>query len=448
MLQRVLNKREERAISFQTLFASGDSILFSTSAGTVIDEYNVLKINAVYACVRLIADSIATLPMDTFERRSGTRVPYRPRPEWLETPEIGINRTDHFTQVICSLLLNGNAFVRIIRDDNGVVGLSVLNPHKVEVLRDPGSRRPIFKFDSRDIIPNDQMIHIRELLLPGELRGKSRVEMVKENLGLASALEQFAARFFGGATSSGIIEYPGNLTREQAKDLADSFEQEHQGLRKSHRTGVLFGGAKFQKTTPDNDTAQFIESRRFAVEDICRVFRVPPSKLGVISPGAMSYASVESNAIAFVTDTLRPYIAKIEDAYGHLLPKGVFLRINVDGLLRGDSGQRFANYSTGLASGIYSINDVRRLEDLEPVDGGDAHRVPLANVDANAANIAELDRRTIIAQRLIDSGFQPEDVLASLGMDPIAHTGLPTTHLQQLQRLDPQNPDSEYVVKP
>jgi len=446
VLGNLLPGAEKRAISYQTLFASGDSILFSTNSGVVIDQENVLKVNAVYACVRIIADSISTLPVDSFQRVNGTRRPYRPKPEWLDMPDIGVTFSDLTQLAIASMLLNGNAFIRVLRDERGIAGLIVLNPLKVQVSRTSDGARPLYIYDNRDTITHDEMLHIKELVLPGQLRGKSRVDLVKENLGLASALEQFAARFFSGSNSSGIIEYPGNLTKEQALDLANAFENEHKGLRKSHRTGVLFGGAKFQRTTPDNNTAQFIESRKFAVEEIARAFRVPPSMLGVIEPGAASYNSLEQNSINFVVHTLRPYIYKLEQAFTRLLPQGVFVKYNVDGLMRGDSAARSAYYQTMLAAGAFSINDVRTLEDMAPVDGGDTVRVPLHSMDLDAANLADLDKKTMIAQRLIQSGFEPQAVLAELGLPAIAHTGVPTVMLQPISQIDAEDPLSAYQV--
>ena len=446
MLRRLLPS-ESRAISYQSLFALGDGFSRTTTAGTVVTQLDSLKIEAVYSCVRLVSDSISTLPVDVFVRRDGERRPFRPRPNWLDNPEVGVTRTDHFQQVLVSMLLDGNAFIRVLRDDQGVAGLAVLNPQKVEVKRDPVTGAPVFIYDHRDRIDNFDMIHICEMRLPGEMRGESRIELIKENLGLARALEEFAARFFGqGSSASGIIELPGNLSREQARTLVDGFEEGHKGLRRSHRPGILFGGAKFTKTTVDNDAAQFLESRRFAIEEIARIFRCPPSMLGVTTPGAMSYASVEQNGIHFVQHTLRPYLVKLEDGYQKILPPGSFLRFNVDGLLRGDQASRFAAYSTGIQAGFMSINDVRRFEDVQSVDGGDAYRVPLANVDVAAANLAEMQRKAAIAAQLINAGFVPADVLEALDMPAIPHTGLPTTQLQFIGGIDPENPSSVYEV--
>ena len=431
MLSRLFNQPgENRAISFQSLFSLGDGFSMTTNAGTSVTQQDSLKIGTVYACVRLIADSISTLPVDTFIRVDGDRRPFRPRPEWLDLPEIGCSRTDHFQQVLVSLLLNGNSFTRIIRDPQGVAGLTVLNPLKVEVIRDE-SRQLVYVFDNKQRIEHNDMIHLTELRLPGDMRGRSRIELIKENLGLAKALEEFAARFFGqGSHTSGIIEFPGNLTREQAKSLVDGFEEGHRGLRRSHRPGILFGGAKYTTTSVAPDDSQFLQSRQFAVEEILRAFRIPPSMAGVLQPGAQAYASVEMNGIHFVMHTLRPYVTKIEDGYQKLLTNGAFLKFNLDGLMRGDFASRVAGYSSGLQAGWLSINDVRRFEDLRPADGGDTYRVPLANVDLGAAGLTELDRKTAMAQRLINTGFEPSAVLKALDMEPIKHTGVAPVGLQ------------------
>ena len=443
------NNSEERSISFQTIFASGDSLALTTNSGVTMNQDEALKLGTVYACVRLIADSISTLPIDTFRRDGTERIPY-PRPVWLDLPEVGMSRTTHFSQVLISLLMNGNAFIRILRDDQGIAGLVVLNPRKVEVQRNNVTRRVEYSIDNgREIVPHDEMMHLTELLLPGELRGRSRIDLIRDTLGLGRALDTFAQLFFGqGSTLGGVIEFPGQLSREQAKDLSDSFEEQHRSVRRSHRPGVLFGGAKYSQTSAAPNEAQMLESRQYSTEEIARAFRCPPALLGVTTPGAMSYASVEMNGIHFVTYCLRPYIVKIEDAYSNLIPGDAFLKINVDGLLRGDQASRYASFSTGIQSGFLSINDIHRLEDMPAADGGDVYRVPLANVDLAAANLTELEKKTSIAVRLVQAGFDPASTLASLGLDALPHTGLPSVQLQGIAQVDPEDPAAAYPVAP
>ena len=450
MLGRLFNN-EERAISFQSIWGAGDSVAFTTTAGVGIDETNSMRIGAFYTCVLLISDTISTLPVDSYIRRDGNRVPYRPKPAWVMRPDIDMSRPDHYQQVLVSLLVDGNAFIRIYRDARGdVANLVVLAPQRVLVKRNESTRELEYEIDGSQtgIVKAKDMLHIREFTRPGELRGMSRVYELKQQLGLSAALDEFAARFFGqGATTSGVIEYPGNLTKEQAQDLKNSFQLPHQSLTKAHKTGILFGGATYKKTGVNPNEAQMLESRKMAVEEIARIFRVPPHMIGVTTPGAMSYASIEQNNINFVVHTLRPYITKIEEAYSTLLPAEAFLKFNVDGLLRGDFTTRIQGYSVGLQAGFYSIDDVRRFEDLSPVDGGNVYRVPLANIDLDAAGLVETDKKVIMAQRLIASGFNPASVLKALNLPSIEHTGVPSTQLQQIAQIDVANPQSVYEVK-
>jgi hypothetical protein len=166
--------------------------------------------------------------------------------------------------------------------------------------------------------------------------------------------------------------------------------------------------------------------------------------IGITTAGAMSYASVEQNNINFVVHTLRPYISKLEDAYSTLLPSEAFLKFNVDGLLRGDYTTRIQGYSIGLQSGFYSVNDVRRFEDLRPVDNGDTNRVPLANINLASSDVVEQDKKVAMATRLVAVGFDPASVLSALGA--ITHTGVPSTQLQQVAQIDPQDPSAVYDV--
>jgi len=166
----------------------------------------------------------------------------------------------------------------------------------------------------------------------------------------------------------------------------------------------------------------------------------------VTTPGAQSYASIEQNNINFVVHTLRPYIEKLEEAYSTLLPAEAFLKFNVDGLLRGDFTTRISGYSIGLQAGFYSVNDVRRFEDLRPVDAGDQFRVPLANINLVEASVVEQDKRVSMATRLVQTGFDPASVLSALGLPAISHTGVPSTQLQQVAQIDPQDPTAVYDV--
>jgi len=432
------------------LFQSGGEIPNRTLSGVSITAENSMTIGAVYASVRLISDVISTLPVDAYISNGGQRESF-PMPAWLTDPEpdMSVTRADHFQMVLVSLLIDGNAFVRKLRNPqtSEVVSLSVLAPHRVEVIRNDLGVIEYRVDHGKRIVSDMDMIHITELRKPGVLRGVSRIETLRQTLGLSKALEDFSAQFFGtGSTVSGIIETPHEMTQDQAIELKNNWEREHKGLRKAYRPGILTGGAKFVKTTVDPDEAQMLGSREFSVEEIARIFRIPPHLLQSTKPGSMSYASVEENSKQFVTYTLLPYISKIEQAYSPMLSGGAFMRFNVDGLLRANLTERFAAYSSATQAGFLSINDIHALEDMTPVEGGDVYRVPLANVDLGAASITELDKRVGMVMRLIQVGFEPESAAAAVGLPSIAHTGLPTVQLQAIAQIDPADPQAVYGV--
>jgi HK97 family phage portal protein len=434
VLERFFSKR---AISYQTLFASGDDIALGNLSQTNINAETAFRVNAVYSAVSLIADTVSTLPVDVFVRRDGARFPFRPKPEWVNQPDVDLPKEAFYSQVITSLLLDGNAFIRVFSNRSGqIVNMMVLNPTKVEIDRAQNGRLVFHVEGENRPLTGEDIVYIPDVMRPGKVRGVNRVKALRENFGLALALENFAATFFGqGTNMNGIIEFPGNLTAEQAKDLADAFDARHRGWRKSHKTGVLSGGATFKGTQMEPDKSQAVEARRFAVEDIARAFNVPPHLLGV--PGTNSYASVEQTNLAWVTHGLRPIIQKIEGALTPLMfrtPGGenAFLRFNIDGLLRADFSTRMTGYSTGLQAGFLSVNDVRRREDLRPIDdeAADTVRVPLANVAINESHVVSESQKVAMAAQLVANGYRPDAVLQALGLPEIAHTGLPSVQLQ------------------
>ena len=439
-------RKENRAISFQTVWGAGSDLDVVNLSGVNINSKTAFEVVAFWSAVSLISDTIATLPIDSFIRRDGNRRPYRPRPAWVDQPDVDMTRQAHYQQVLVSLLVSGNSYTRIFRNASGdVVNLVVLDPDTVTVRRSAIGRKIFLIENSAETLTSEEIIHITDLIQPGSLVGLSRVQSLKEALGLSSAMQSFASRFFGtGATTQGIIEFPGNLTPDQAKQLRDGFDSAHRGFRRAHKTGVLSGGASYKQTTVPNDAAQFLESRRFSVEEIARAFNIPLSMMGV--PGTQSYASVEQNAIQFVTHTLRPYIEKMEWSYSRLLPNEAFLKFNVDGLLRGDFNSRITAYSVGLQSGFMSVNDVRRLEDLTATDGGDQYRVPLANIALTDTNLVSEQQRVNMATKLIQIGFDPEQTLSAFGLPAVNHTGLPSVQLQGVAQIDPANPESVYGV--
>ena len=439
------NLFEQRAISFQTLWGSGGELNIESNAGVNINGKNAFEIVAFFSAVSLISDTISSLPCDAYIRVDGERQPYRPKPAWVDQPDVDTTRQAHYGAVVSSLLVYGNSYTRVFRDRKGeVVNLVVLDPNTVEVKRNSIGRKTFVVTGEDRPLTSDDIIHIIDLAEPGSLVGISRVNKLKDALGVATALQSYAARFFGqGATTQGVIEFPGALTAEQAKNLADGFDNRHRGWRKAHKTGVLSGGAKYTSTSVPNDQAQFLDSRRFAVEEMARAFNIPLHMMGI--PGTASYSSVEQNNLQFVSHTLRPILEKIEWSYSKLLPTpAAFIKFNFNALLRGDLQSRTTAYSTALQAGFMSVNDVRRLEDFSPVADGNQFRVPLANIDLAATAIIEEEKKVKMAQMLIQVGFDPATTLSALGLPEITHTGVPSTQLQPVAQIDPNAPDTVY----
>ena len=449
------NLFEKRNISFQTLWASGGDLQPANVAGVVVNADTALTINAVFSAVSLYADSVSTLPLDAYLRRDGELLPFRSAggaPAWVQNPDVDfVGYSAFYSSVIVSLMLEGNAFVRVYSNSAGeVVNLVVLNPTDVEVKRN-GLGRLIFTIkSSKETLNADEMVHIIDILKPGAVRGISRVEVLKENLSIAKALEGFTATFFGsGVNLSGIIEVPQQLTQEQAEALANGVDRRHGGWRKSAKTGVLTGGAMWKPTGIDPDKAGLIEQRRFAVLDVCRAFAVPPYMLGVTDSG-MSYSSVEQQGLQFVSMSLRPLVAKLENGFSKLMARtpggeNAFIRFNMDALVRADLAARTTAYASALQAGWMSINDVRRVENLRRVEdaSADKPRVPLASVNIDAATLTGDKERVQMAQMLVQVGYDPASVATLLGID-VTHTGLPSSQLQQVAMIDPENPTSVY----
>lgn len=447
------NLFEQRALSFQSVFASGDNFEMKATAGTIVNQDSVFTINAVFSAVSLISQTISTLPVDAFTRQGPDRRPFRPAPEWIQKPDVDTTKAAFYGSVIVSMLLEGNAFIRVFYNDRGeVVNMNVLNPTSVKVKRN-GIGRVMFEVRGEDrLLTSEEVVFIPDVVKPGHIRGTSRVDALKTNFSLAQALESYSATFFGSGThTSGVLEFPGNLTSEQASQLQAAFDARHRGWQKAHKTAVLTGGAKYTPTTTNPQESQLLEARNHAVSDVARIFNIPPHLLGLDK--GMSYSSVESNNLAWVTHCLRPIISKLEDGFTPILQKTAngeraFLSWNLDGLLRADIDTRTKAYSSGLQAGYLTINDVRRKENLNSIDDPSANtpRVPLANVNIENATLSSETQKVKMARDLVMVGYDPEEVLIAVGLPTIDHTGVPSVQLQGLQNLNPENPSEAYDV--
>jgi len=434
---------------------------FSSVAGVVVDSESAIRMSTVYSCVRLLADTVSSLPVGAYVRRDRERLSYTSvygdQPAWVTKPNPETTRLEFYEQIVTSFKLDGNAYLLTVRDDMGdVQELYVLNPRNIRIER-LGPGEPLVYYakikDSQGVyeqrLTDKELLHIPDFRLPGEFYGLSPIAACRTTLGSAMAADVYAASYFGNAANpGGVIEVPGELTEEQASDIGRDWNLTHTGPYRAGKIGILSGGAAFKPLTINAQDAQLLDTRRFSVEEIARIYRVPLALLGHPVAGAMSYASVEAQNLSFVQYSLRPILERIEQSLSALLPEpDGFIRFNLDALLRGTTNERYDAYTKGLREGFLSLNDVHAYEDMAPIEAGDQYRVPLQNIDAADAKDVGLKLRTEIAAALIQVGFDPAAVTQAVGLPDMKHTGLPSSQLQQISTIDPENPEAVYEVK-
>ena len=352
-----------------------------SSAGVAINSQTALSIGAYYAAVKLYADTVASLPWDTYIRVDGTRRPYRPAPSWLTTPQPSNPNFTGFDlkhRMVSSLLIHGNCFVLFIKGRNGdIVEMRVLDPQKVEIKSVDGA--PIYTVMGEDTVSveltSDAILHIPLFATGSAIRAPSPVEQHRTTLGLASATQLYSAKFYEqGAAPSAVIKIPGELTQDQADSLRNSFSRRHEGIEKMHKIAVLTGGADFQQMSMKISDMQLVETLHWGVESIARLMGVPLHLLQYPG-GNASYNSVEIVSIEWLRLGLGPLVARLEAGLQRLVPGAdqTFIKFTLDGLLRPTTKERYDAYAIALNNGILSLNEIRRLEDRADVPGGDEH---------------------------------------------------------------------------
>jgi HK97 family phage portal protein len=347
---------------------------FGPTAGQPVTQTSVLGLSAAWSAVSLLADSIATLPVDALIEEGDQRVPLpnEARPRWLDKPGNGLSRIDALNQVMMSLLLKGEALILTPRSQGQVVGLTILDPDVV-VLHPSGRYSAV----AQDIEP-EEIIHIRGLMLPSaepvDQRGLSVLKHAKESLSSGLATQKFGEAFFGnGAWVGTTIEVPGPLSDDGQKAIVAYMNERHRGSSRAHKIGVLTEGAKLSRPlTFSPEDSQFLGTREFQVSDIARFFRVPPEMIGGKSTDALTYSTLEGRSTHFVKFSLLPWIVRIEHSLTQLWrsedgPENGVIKLNVDGLLRGSTKERYESYQLGIESGFLTVNEVRALEDMPPL---------------------------------------------------------------------------------
>lgn len=356
---------------------------------TTVTTAQAMRLSAVFACLRLLSEAIATLPLDTFIRDRGTRRPWRPRPEYLSFQPPQESRIDYLSQIMLSLLTDGNAYVLTPRDRMGVpVDLVVLDPTLVEVARRRGEVS--YRVQNIDLDPSVDVMHIKGMRMPGSLKGLSPIAYARETIGLGLAAQRFGAAFFdNGALPSAVIEAPNDMKQDAVDRFKAMWNDRHAGIGNAQRIGVLTSGARLSKISIQPNDAQFLETRQFQVPDIARIFGVPPHLIADASNSTSWGSGLAEQNVAFGQFSLRPWTERIEDGHTRLLSThgmpDVFVKLNLDALLRASLKDRYEAYQMGVQSGIDTINECRRLEDKPPVPWGDEPWVQKRVTESGAA---------------------------------------------------------------
>ena len=378
----------------------GWNFLFGgTPSGKAVNERTAMQTSAVYACVRILAESVAGLPLHVYERTangSKSTKPSHPLYRLLHDEPNREMTSFVFRETLMShLLLWGNAYAQIIRDGRGFpIALYPLLPDRMAVDRNEiGELVYTYQSDKGQVkLRRENVLHIPGLGFDG-LIGYSPIAMAKNAVGLALATEDYGATFFAnGANPGGVLEHPGVIKPEQADRLRESWQSQFGGAN-AHKVAVLEEGLKFHQMSIPPEQAQFLETRKFQINEIARIFRVPPHMVGDLEKS--SFSNIEQQSLEFVKYTLDPWVVRWEQSLQQalILPSEkatIFIKFNLDGLLRGDYQSRMQGYSTGIQNGFMSVNDVRGLEDMNLLtaeEGGDLHfvngnMVKLADVGA------------------------------------------------------------------
>lgn len=376
---------------------AGYSFLFGrTTSGKPVNERTAMQTTAVYACVRILAEAVASLPLHVYEYQDdgGKKLVHDHPLYYLLHDEPNPEMTSFvFRETLMShLLIWGNAYAQIIRDGAGrVLGLYPLLPDKMDVQRDDrgniyyvysrnSDENPMFKEYGDIRLKAEDVFHIPGLGFDG-LIGYSPIAMAKNAVGMTLACEEYGASFFAnGANPGGVLEHPGVL--KDPSKVRESWNSVYRGVNNAHKIAVLEEGMKYQQIGIPPEEAQFLETRKFQINEIARLYRIPPHMVGDLDKS--SFSNIEQQSLEFVKYTLDPWVIRWEQSLQRslLLPgeKGkYFIKLNVDGLLRGDYQSRMNGYAVGRQNGWFSANDIREMENMNPISDEQGGNLYLIN---------------------------------------------------------------------
>lgn len=353
---------------------SGDSR--ETWSGANVSHTSALQLLTVFGCVQFIANGIATLPVDVLRHRSDGSPEPVSTPQLIARPTADLDFTGWATQALTSLLVAGNFYCYMGRRNGQLVELTPLDPTTVSVRRERG--RKVFVVNGAEF-STMEIGHIPGIMWPGSDVGLSPLEAARQTIGQGISAQEYAARFFAqDSTPSGVIEVPVEMTPEKAREMARSWQQKHAGSGKVGLPGVLQGGATWKPTHVTNEQAQFLETRKFTATEIAgEMFLIDPTELGLPIDGtSLTYANVEQRNIRKVQVTFLPWITRLETFLTAQLPRPQYVKLNVNGLLRGDMKTRFESYAIGIDKRFMDPNEARSFEDWPPLPDGDFPPTP------------------------------------------------------------------------
>ena len=378
-------KRKQNSISLQEF---ADSVGFSvdTYTGRRVSPAMAMRLTAVFGCVRVLAESVGMLPCFLYQSTDSGRVkaPKEKLYSLLYTaPNDYMTPQEFWEYLIASLCLRGNFYAYKVKALGDVVELLPLLPDSVQPKLDE-NWNPVYQVTfpdgSCDVLSQDEIWHVRTFTTDS-LVGLSPISYARQAIGLGLATEEHGARLFSnGTVSSGVLQTDQTLTDEAYKRLKENFQEQHQGLSNAHKPMILEMGLKWNNISMSAEDAQFLETRKFQLEEICRIFRVPMHM--VQNTDRATFNNIENLGMGFVNYSLVPYLTRIEQRINVGLvnkeKRGQFYaKFNVGALLRGDMKSRYESYATGINWGILSPNECRDLEERNPREGGDVYLTPM-----------------------------------------------------------------------
>jgi HK97 family phage portal protein len=367
-----------------------------SNGARAVNAQTAMQLSAVWSCVRLLSETVATLPLSLYERdEKGGKQVARGNPLYTllhDQPHANLSAVEYWETVVAHVALWGNHYSRIVRVRGRVVSLEPLNPDRMAEPRVNEAGELIYCYlgsRGEEILTEAEVFHVKGFGVTGT-SGLSVVGMARQSMSLAMATEEAASKVFqNGMQPSGFIEAPMVLKTEQRKQFRESLE-EFTGSANTGKTLLLEAGMKYSPLSMNPEDAQMLETRAFNIEEICRWFRVPPWMIGHTENSTSWGTGLEQQMIAFLTFALRPYLTRIEQAVKRSLLSpaerlSLFAEFNLEGLLRADSQGRAALYSQMAQNGVYTRNEIRARENLPPIEGGD-----VLTVQSNLVSLDQL----------------------------------------------------------